>query len=185
MIWAISAGQPDLMVRGRAALEAGLDRLLIREPCAPDGLLALIADFPDRVVLHGRIENAAAIRAETGVGVHLSASAALEDWIGSSGAIGQSCHSLTAVRNAQLGGCSYVFLSPIWQAFSKPLDRRATLGPEALLGANAVALGGITVERSALCRQHGAVGVATMSGILFDPDPGAAVARWRAGWNGE
>ena len=185
MIWAISAGQPDLIFRGRAALDAGLDRLLVREPNVPAGLVSLIADFPGRVVLHGRMEGAAAMRRETGVGVHLSAAGEPAEWLASAGDVGQSCHSVAEVQRARQAGCAWAFLSPIWAPFSKPLDQRPPLGPEVLAGTGAVALGGINVERASACRRHGAVGVASMSGILSELDPGAAVVRWRLGWNAE
>ncbi len=185
MIWAISAGQLDLVVRARAALEAGLDRLLVREPYAPAGLAPLIADYPGRVVVHARMEGAAAIRRETGVAVHLSSSSEPALWMATAGGVGQSCHSVEAVHRARRDGCAWAFLSPIWTPFSKPLDQRPALGPAVLAGIGAVALGGVDVPRASLCRRHGAVGVATMSGILSERDPAAAVERWREGWNAE
>ncbi len=178
LIWAISAEQPDLLARARVALEAGLDRLLIREAVLPDltALEALIGDFPGRVVLHARGWDPQRAR-DLGAGLHLPSDAGPA---GVAGPWGRSCHSPAEVRAAFAAGANWAFLSPIFRPISKPGDERQPLGLEALEGMGAVALGGITAENAGSCLAHGAVGVATMSHILSDPDPAAGVTRWRA-----
>lgn len=182
VLWAISSGQPDLLARARLALAAGLDRLLIRELELPDrrGLERLVADFPGRVVLHARMPDGAFVAAELGLGLHLASDALTgsfrERW---AWPLGQSCHTPAEVRDALEAGCDWAFLSPIFAPISKPDDRRLPLGPAALYGSRAVALGGITVTNAAECVRSGAVGVASMSGILSEPSPGRAVRRWR------
>lgn len=184
MIWAISAGQPDLAARARVALEAGLDRLLVREAAPPAGLEALIGDFPGRVVVHARMAGAEALARAHGVPVHLGAAHDLRVWRELAPAVGQSCHAPDEARGALRAGAAWVFLSPIAAPFSKPHDVRPTLGLAALHGVGAVALGGIHTGLVAACRANGAVGVASLSGILTAADPASAVGTWRAAWGG-
>lgn len=183
MIWAISAGQPDLAARARVALQAGLDRLLVREDAAPEGLDALLDAFPGRVVVHARMAGARD-RARGGVPVHLGAAHALAEWRALGSPVGQSCHAPDEARLTLAAGAAWVFLSPIAAPFSKPDDTRPTLGLAALRGVGAVALGGMHPGLVGACRAHGAVGVASLSGILSAPDPAAAVRVWRAAWSG-
>lgn len=183
LIWAISGGQPDLMARARLALAAGLDRLLVREAQLParSGLEQLAANFSGRVVLHARMPDAAVVALDLGLGLHLPSDALAgpfrERW---AGPLGQSCHTLDEVRAAFDAGCDWAFLSPIFRPISKPDDRRPTLGLAALNGSQAVALGGITLTTAAECVRSGAVGVASMSGVLSQPDPAHAVRLWMA-----
>ena len=53
------------------------------------------------------------------------------------------------------------------------------VGPQALRGLpfRVIAIGGITPERAALCRDEGAWGVAAISALWRAPDPGAAVRK--------
>lgn len=181
MLWAISEGQADILQRARSALEAGLDRLVLRETTVVPHLLNLAAEFGERVVLHTRMPSAAEIATITRSGVHLPGSAEVREWRGLvKGELSQSCHSVAEAHAALAAGCDWVFLSPIFQPISKPSDDRPTLGVEGLAGM--VALGGITIDRLADCRDNGAVGVATMSQILNAENPGAVVLAWRARW---
>lgn len=181
MIWAISAGQERLAKVGERALQAGVDRLLVREPRLPPGIEALCERYGPRIVLHATMQDAIAIARATGAGVHLPGGEdpAKCDY---AGPLGVSCHSPEEAKAVLLGGCDWVFLSPIFRPLSKPSDTRPVLGPEALVGVGAIALGGIDLSRVAACREHGAIGVATMSGILSEPDPALAAGRWKAAW---
>ncbi len=85
--------------------------------------------------------------------------------------LGVSCHTLEEVRRAERDGADYVFFSPVFTPISK-----AGYGPAAGLERLAEAcssveipvwaLGGITTENEALCRQAGAAGVAGISLFL-------------------
>lgn len=154
---------------------------MLREPTVVPQLLNLAAEFGERVVLHTRMPSAAEIATITRSGVHLPGSADVREWRGRvQGELSKSCHSVAEAHAALAAGCDWVFLSPIFQPISKPSDDRPTLGVEVLAGM--VALGGITIDRLADCRDNGAVGVATMSQILNAENPGAVVLAWRARW---
>ncbi len=82
--------------------------------------------------------------------------------------IGISCHTLDALHRAESEGADYAFYSPIFPTPSKP-----GYGPPLGLGQLAracaavslpvVALGGVTVQNAAPCRQAGAAGIASIS----------------------
>ena len=180
MIWALSSGQPDLYPRAQAAFEGGLGQLVIRDPVADrDALQRLVEANPCRVVLHERIPDALTLALALGIGLHLSSAADARRFrAGWRGPLGQSCHSAAAVQSAVAAGCDWAFLSPIYRPWSKPADVRPPLGPRALGGLGAIALGGLSEERAADCYAHGALGVATLSHILDDRRPDEAAARW-------
>ena len=181
MIWAISRGQRDLVARGGAALEGGLDRLLIREAVVTAGQHDMALQYPGRVVWHARMPDAASLAASTGSGLHLPGDADVLSWRRQvSVPLGKSCHSVSEARLALEAGCDWVFLSPVFAPLSKPGDERPQLGPVGLTGV--IALGGITLDRLGGCRAAGALGVATMSHILDDGDPGATARIWQARW---
>lgn len=187
MIWAISAGQPDLPGRARAALAGGVHRVLLREAALTPDLVALAGAHADRVVLHSGVAGALRLARSLGCGVHLAGREDVRAWRAAlSVPIGRSCHSVDEARAALDDGCSWVFLSPVFAPLSKPADARPTLGrgPLALAGPGAVALGGVTLARVPACRAAGAAGVATLSHVLPDPDPAAAARAWTAAWEG-
>lgn len=92
--------------------------------------------------------------------------------------ISVAVHDADEARLAQ--GANLALVSPVYAPGSKPGDTRAQLGPEgfralaATLPCPALALGGITPERTALLPD--AYGFAVISAILEAEDP-AAVAR--------
>jgi thiamine-phosphate pyrophosphorylase len=89
--------------------------------------------------------------------------------------VGRSCHSVHDARSALNAGADYVFLGPVWRTASHV--ERAPLGDGALRDASpvgrVVAIGGVTLERVALCRAAGAWGVACISALWDAADPGA------------
>lgn len=172
-VWAISAGQADLCARAQDALAAGVHRVLIREIVAPPGLESLVAAWPENVVLHARMHRAQELAGPAGLHLAAQMQAPIGVW-------GRSCHTPEEVREAQADGAAWTFLSPIFRPISKPLDGRPPLGPSALVGLQTIALGGVTVGNAQGCVQHGAVGVATLSGILFATDVASAAADWLA-----
>lgn len=97
--------------------------------------------------------------------------------------IGYSAHSVEEAIKASRNGAKYVFLSPIFTTPSKPghpglgadvfraLKKRAP-------GTIAYALGGITPQKTGVCVENGAYGVAVLSGIRDAPDPAEAVKNY-------
>jgi thiamine-phosphate pyrophosphorylase len=126
------------------------------------------------------MDGAEATAVATGCGLHLGAQArapnreGVRRW-------SRSLHHPDEVEPTLQAGASWVFLSPIWPAGSKPGDTRPCWGPEVLQrfgGRPVVALGGLTPERAAACA--GAWGVASLGGIFGAPDVAEAVGAFRA-----
>ena len=127
------------------------------------------------VLVNDRVDVARVVGAG---GVHLPEDGlpieAVRAMVGPDLVIGRSTHSATAARAATDQGADYVFLGPIWQTASHP---GVPLGPgeiERAAGARVIAIGGITPERAAICRDAGAWGVAAISGLWRASDPGSA-----------
>lgn len=181
-LWGITAGGVDLAGRVQAALDAGLPAVLVREPALPDDLLPVLARAPERAWLHARMPGAAALAAAMGFGLHLPGDADPAWWRARfPGRLGRSCHAPAEARAALAAGLDHAFLSPIWAPTSKPGDRRAPLGPEALDGlARTVALGGVTPARVGEALAHGAAGVAVLGGIFLASDVADAVRAYSA-----
>lgn len=100
--------------------------------------------------------------------------------LGPSYVVGASCHSLEAVLQADNAGADWIFLGPVYETHSK-----RSYGPP--LGVElfseicqrttrpVFAIGGITPDRAAECREAGAQGVAVISSILSSPDPAVVI----------
>ncbi len=180
MIVGITCGGPALVERITAALEAGLDRVLIREPALPAGVEALARTWHGRVVLHARMPGAAELARALPVALHQPADGPTPTGVLWS----RSTHSREEATAAMAAGAAWVLLSPIWVSPSKPGDLRPPLGAEALgWTRGAVALGGVRPDRIAACRAAGAIGVAGMGGLFGAPDVARAAAAWRAAWD--
>ncbi len=88
-----------------------------------------------------------------------------------------AAHSIAAVRRAERAGADAVLFAPVFQPSWK---RGNVAGLEALRAIAAAtplpvyALGGVTVERTPACLDHGAYGVAVVSGVFGADDPAAA-----------
>lgn len=182
MIVGITCGGPDLHERVRAALEAGIDRVIVREIALPTGLGALAELWPYRLVLHTRMPGAAALATHLPVGLHYASDAAPAV---RTVPFSVSAHSSAAVQRALAKGATWGLLSPIWRSPSKLGDRRPPLGLSVLRTPGAVALGGVSTERVGRCRAAGARGVAGMGGIFGARDVAEAVTAWRAAWGEE
>ena len=96
---------------------------------------------------------------------------------------GASVHSLDALRRAVAAEAGYVQFGPVFDAGSK---QAAGAGLPALAEIAAaspvpvVAVGGVRPENAGTCIDAGAAAVASVTGVLRAPDPGAAIAAYRA-----
>ncbi|MFB9160347.1 thiamine phosphate synthase, partial [Chromobacterium violaceum] len=89
-------------------------------------------------------------------------------------------------RAALAAGASYVAFGAVFPSRTKPHAAAAPLSlfaDAAALGANAVAIGGITAGNAGRAVEAGADAIAVIGG-LFDADDTAAAARALAGWFG-
>ena len=171
-LYAITGGGGRIAERVEEALAAGADQVVVREPELPAGL------HSGRCILHvGMAGVAALLDAGTlPAGLHLPARESVRDWRRRwPGLLGASAHDPTEAAEKRAAGADYVFLSPIFEA----RHGRPALGTRDLAGC--VALGGVTPERVAPCRDAGAAGVAVLGGIWHAPDGiPAAIARYLA-----
>lgn len=99
--------------------------------------------------------------------------------LGEDALIGYSAHGNLDVIPQRSKAVDYYFFSPVFPTPSKPDHPGAGLSAlrsfcQAAESVPVVALGGITPERVAPCRNAGAWGVAVLSGILDAPAPSAA-----------
>ncbi len=180
-----SAGRALREVIERAAA-GGVGGVLLRERALPARDLAQLAASlaPLRrrgvaLVVSRRLDLARALRLD---GVQLAADAVpvanARAWLGADALIGYSAHSRDEARQVAAEGASYVMLSPIYLTESKP--GAGGRGPGWLEGAirelsiPALALGGMTPERTQEVLKAGAWGVAAVSAIGAAADVAAA-----------
>lgn len=195
-LWYISdgvrgtAGRPLLEVI-EAAAGAGLRAVIVRETGLPTGELAALIEalLPLRssglrVLVSRRLDLARAYDLD---GVHLARDAVPVDearaWLPASAWIGYSAHSGEEARQAARQGASYVTLSPIYPTESKPGAPARGLSwlSEAIrdLPIPALALGGVTPERTEGILSAGVQGVAAVSAIGAAPSVSDAVLSFR------
>ena len=175
---------------GRAC-DAGLRGLVVREPRLEDGpyaelfgrLTRIARDADGWIAVHDRVHLASALEAD---GVHLAGSslapASARELVGDGVALGFSSHAGDAPSRWE--GADWLFHSPIRATASKPDD--PPLGFDALARFCAstplpvYALGGMQPGDLARARDHGARGVAVLSGVLGADEPAEAVRRYLA-----
>lgn len=91
--------------------------------------------------------------------------------------IGYSAHDVVEVQSERVAAADYIFFSPVYPTSSKPDHPGAGIPTLRDVCAAAqqpvMALGGITPERVAECREVGAYGVAVLSGIMEAAAPHA------------
>lgn len=164
-----------------AAVEGGLEGLVLREPSLADGAFLALARRLRPLVrwlaLHDRPHLALAAGADA---VHLGfrslAPTEARRVVPGEVALGRSCHAED--DPAALGDVDYVTFGPVFATPSKAGLREPT-GVAALRAfADAapcpvLALGGLTAERAAACRAAGAFGVAAIGDLLGASDPAA------------
>jgi thiamine-phosphate pyrophosphorylase len=178
------------VIRGAAA--GGVEGLVLREPSLEARALGALCDALAgerarglRVLVSRRLDLARAFELD---GVHLARDAVpvaeARAWLGREALIGYSAHEADEAREAERSGASYLTLSPIHPTDSKPgvPGRGAAWLARAVRGLRipALALGGMTPERTREVIQFGAHGVAAVSAIGRAPDPAQAARAFRA-----
>jgi thiamine-phosphate pyrophosphorylase len=161
------AGAGPVVLHARAGTVDAAQLIELARMLARTGATLLVNDRADIV------------REVGAAGVHLPAAglpvAAARDLLGEDALVGCSAHSPEEALAAHAAGADYVFLGPIWKTASHP--GRPPLGPEAIQAARpatVIAIGGVTPERVARCRDAGAYGVAAISALWLSQDPGSA-----------
>ena len=188
MLISAGTGAPaDRLVRlSRRARDAGIPLALqLREKALPDSELLrqarrlVQAGDPahNPVMVNGRLDVALAAGA---AGVHLPARGValgrVRQAVGEALTVGVSTHSPEEVRSAVAGGADYILFGPVFATPSK-----AGMGePQGLNGLRRaveaagsvplLAVGGVTAETAAACREAGAWGVAVIRALLSAGD---------------
>jgi thiazole tautomerase (transcriptional regulator TenI) len=97
--------------------------------------------------------------------------------------IGCSTHSLEEVQDAERGGASFAMFGHIYSSSSKPgLEARGCKQLREISLSTSIpiiSIGGITPQNVKEVLEHGASGVAVMSGVLDHSDPQAAAEQYK------
>jgi thiamine-phosphate pyrophosphorylase len=191
-----TGGRPLLDVVEQALL-GGVDAVQLREKDlagrALFELAALLCElchrYGARLLVNDRIDIALAVHAD---GVHLPANSFTprdaRRLLGPDALIGVSTHSLADASAAQQAGADFIVFGPLFdtpskRAFGPPVGLDALADVTCATSLPVVAIGGITAERAAAVRAHGAHGIAVIAAILAAPDPGAAARALRRALN--
>ncbi len=190
----------DLLAVIRRAAAAGVDWIQIREKDLPArrlvelvrGAVEATRDSPTRIFVNDRLDVALAAGA---AGVHLGEEslpvAAVVAWRREGHApagflVGASCHSLTAVVDAERAGADYIFFGPVFTtpskaAFGPPqgLDRLAEVCRSVRIPV--LAIGGVTLENAGQCLATGAAGIAAIRLFQEATDLAALLTQLRSG----
>jgi thiamine-phosphate pyrophosphorylase len=186
----------NLLEKIRAALEAGVDWVQIRERDLPGGRLLTVANEAigkakqlgslhgreARVYVNDRLDVALASGA---AGVHLggeSLSAAdVVRWCSDANAptgfeVGVSCHSIEGAREGEKSGANYIFFGPVFDTPSKrafgPSQGTVRLAEVArAVRIPVIAIGGVNQTNAEECIRAGASGIAAIRLFQETPDP--------------
>lgn len=168
--------------RLQEAVGGGLQRIQLRLGSGHPQARALIETVvrahrgPVQWLLSRDIELAATL----GVGVHLSSEQVLqlgERPLPAGQLVAASCHDLPQLQAAQRLGCDFAVLGPVKATGSHPgaipmgWDAFAALRAQVALPI--YALGGMAADDITVARQHGAQGIAAISGLWPRTAPGA------------
>jgi thiamine-phosphate pyrophosphorylase len=135
-----------------------------------------------RLLINDRADVALAVGA---AGVHLTSAdppvAEVRALLGPTALIGVSTHAAQEARAAGRAGASFVTFGPVYDTPSKrglgrPVGLEALAGAAREAGVPVFALGGIGLPQVAPVAATGCHGIAVISAVLADPDPGAAAA---------
>ena len=178
-----------LVTRVAQAVSGGVDLVQLREKDLPGAqLLELAAALREALgdaallVVNERVDVAAALPAD---GVQLGEDAlpvpAARRLLGPDALIGRSVHSVAGAEQAAEDGADFLVVGTMYASPSHPGEAPAgpglvravaQTGPLPIIG-----IGGITAANCGEVITAGAMGVAVITGILADPDPGAAARR--------
>ena len=161
------------------AVEAGVRWVHLRDHGARDEAFrrqaarlveALRRTSPETIItINRRLDVAAELRTAFHTGAQGAGIKAARRVLPSGAAVGYSAHDVDEALRAVRAGADYLFLSPIFPTTSKP--GHPGIGLDALrqvcdaVPIPVYALGGVTPGRVSECRDAGAYGVATLSGI--------------------
>lgn len=191
----VAALSPALVDLARSAVDGGVDMVHLRdrqasEPDLIDRAARLRKQIDGRAVLivNGSVT---AARRSGAWGVHFPEASTTQDYLRAREcglAVGASVHSVaSAIRWSRLGA-DYLVAGAVYETASHP---GSPAGGTALLrsiceaaSAVVIAIGGVTVERTAECVDAGAGGVAVLSGLAQAADPAAEAARYRRALDG-
>lgn len=184
--------EATLAARVAQAVEGGVDLVQLREKDLHGAqLLELAKQLRDAIgdqpllLVNERVDVAAALPAE---GVQLGEDAipvgAARRILGDNILIGRSVHSVEGATQAAVDGADFLVAGTMFASRSHPGEQPA--GPELVRKIVAdsrlpvIGIGGITWENCVQVMAAGAMGVAVITGILADPQPGEAARRLKA-----
>jgi thiamine-phosphate pyrophosphorylase len=177
----------------RAAIDAGVDWLQLRDRSLDGGALLQAADCAceasrsasraGRFIVNRRVDIAMAAGAD---GVHLGFDAMpaseARAWLGADASIGASLHEVEEVGSDP--DLTHAHLAPVFDPLSKPSGRPAlglaALRKAATRGVPVLAQGGIDTTNARSVIVAGAVGVAVTGFLSSADDPGRAAAALRS-----
>ncbi len=153
-------------------------------------LLPVCAEHGAKLLINGRPDLALQCKLD---GVHLNAyapdSAQCRELLGPDAIIGYSVHGLEEAQALNPDHVDYLLCSPVFQPMSKS-SPRPVIGLEGLkvvvqgVSIPVFALGGITPQNTALCREAGAKGVASVSAVFAPTGPARETAELVRAWEG-
>jgi thiamine-phosphate pyrophosphorylase len=182
-----STGGRDLVDVVRAALDAGLPAVQLRDKDLPgralfalaERLRAATAQSGALLFVNDRVDVALAVGAD---GVHLGGGSmpapVVREMLDPEALVGVSTHAPGEAAEA----ADFVFFGPVYATPAKSGAQGVDRLREAVAAASlpVLAIGGVTVERVAEVLTTGAAGVAVIRAILAAPDPGAATRAFLA-----
>jgi thiamine-phosphate pyrophosphorylase len=175
-----------------ASLDAGLKAVQLREKDLSDSellplateLRKLTSSYNAKLLINDRVDVAMAVKADgVHLGGHSESTDIIRQKIGPEMLIGVSTHSAEEIHRAAGQGADFVTFGPVYATPSKaiygpPQGLRSLRAACSNSPLPVFALGGITPERAAECRQAGASGVALISAIIAAPDPKEATRKF-------
>jgi len=182
--------QADIVSVIQQVSQAGCTAIQIREKNLTARQLVSLAeqakqrcsDSNTSILINDRIDVMLASRAD---GVHLTsqgiAPGAARALCGANKIIARSTHSIDEIKEAEKQGCDFVLFGPIFPTPSKikygsPQGLKKLSLAAAATTLPVFAVGGIDLQNTEQCLEHGARGVAVISAILKAPDISSRVA---------
>lgn len=145
-------------------------------------ITALCDQYGAVCLINDRVHIAQAVGAH---GVHLGADDlpidAARRILPAAAIIGGTARDPESARAARRAGATYLGIGPVWGTTTKvglpqPIGLEGLAAVCEAVDLPVIAIGGITAERAALCREAGAHGVAVVGAIASAEDPGLATA---------